>query len=133
VALRLWLPSASALVVIDHVPLLPTVPPPTAVGPSRNVTVSPTSPAPVITGVELVAADADASPDGAGADVLRVKLSEAVVVLPDRSVSLATSVCAPSDRPIGLKIQAPSGSAVAMSATGLPSTVKSTVALPSPD
>ena len=46
---------------------------------------------------------------GAGVVVLvsSVKVSEALAVLPAASVSLATTVCVPSARPVGVKDQAP--------------------------
>src|ERR1700745_1168768 len=46
--------------------------------------------------------------DGAtGAVVSNVNDKVAVPVLPDPSVSLATIVCAPSDKPTGVKVQTP--------------------------
>ena len=68
----------------------------------------------------------------AGACVSSVKASEAVPVLPAASVSLATIVWAPSERPVGVKLQAPLALAVAVAATALPSTVKCTTAFGSP-
>ena len=60
----------------------------------------------------------------AGAVVSRVKVSDALAVLPAASVSLATTVCDPLTRPVGVKLQAPDVSAVAVAAMALPSTVK---------
>ena len=52
------------------------------------------------------------------------KVSDALAVLPAASVSLATTVCEPLPRPVGVKLQAPDASAVAVVAMALPSTVK---------
>ena len=60
----------------------------------------------------------------AGAVVSRVKVSDVLAVLPAASVSLATTVCDPLPRPVGVKLQAPDASAVAVPAMALPSTVK---------
>ena len=61
-----------------------------------------------------------------------VKLSECWPVLPVALVSLATMVCAPWPRAVGLKVQAPVASAVAVGAMALPSIEKCTTALASP-
>ena len=53
-----------------------------------------------------------------------VKVSDALAVLPAASVSLATTVCEPLPRPVGVKLQAPDASAVAVGAMALPSIVK---------
>jgi hypothetical protein len=49
--------------------------------------------------------------------------------LPATSVSLATTVCWPSARPVGVNDHLPEASAVAVWVTAVPSTVKWTVAL----
>ena len=53
-----------------------------------------------------------------------VKESDALADSPAASVSLATTVCEPLARPVGVKLQAPDASAVAVGAMALPSTVK---------
>ena len=53
-----------------------------------------------------------------------VKVSDALAVLPAASVSLATTVCDPLPRAVGVKLQAPDASAVAVGAMALPSIVK---------
>ena len=60
----------------------------------------------------------------AAAVLSRVKASDALPVLPAASVSLATTVCDPLTRPVGVKLQAPDASAVAVVAMALPSTEK---------
>jgi hypothetical protein len=67
-----------------------------------------------------------------GVVVSSVKLSEAVPVLPEASVWLATIVCTPSARPPGVKDHFPSASAITVVAIGLPSTVKFTAVLARP-
>ena len=54
----------------------------------------------------------------------RVKVSDVLVELPAASVWLATTVWVPLARPVGVKVQAPDASAVAVAAMALPSTVK---------
>jgi hypothetical protein len=56
-----------------------------------------------------------------------------VPVLLAASVSLATTVWLPSAKPVGVKLQCPLASAVAVAAIGVPSTVKCTTALASPE
>ena len=68
-----------------------------------------------------------------GAVVSRVKVSEAVSVLPAGSVSLATMVWLPSAKPVGEKLHTPLELAVAVCAMALPSTVKCTTAFASPE
>ena len=58
----------------------------------------------------------------AAAVLSSVKVSDALAVLPAASISLATTVCEPLTRPVGVKLQAPDASAVAVPATALPST-----------
>ena len=53
-----------------------------------------------------------------------MKVSDTLPVLPAASVSLATTVCEPLPRAVGVKLQAPDASAVAVGAMALPSTVK---------
>ena len=60
----------------------------------------------------------------AGAVVSSVKVSDVLAELPAASVSLATTVWVPLARPVGVKVQAPDASAVAVAAMALPSTVK---------
>ena len=60
------------------------------------------------------------------------KVSDALPVLPAASVSLATTVWEPLTRPVGVKLQAPDASEVAVPAMALPSTVKWTTALAAP-
>src|SRR5882672_12464832 len=67
-----------------------------------------------------------------GATVSSVKLSEAVPVLPNVSVWLATMVCGPSASPVGVNDHAPWASAVAVAAIALPSIVKFTTVLARP-
>src|SRR5437764_1452555 len=64
-----------------------------------------------------------------GAVVSRVKLSDPELVLPAKSVWAATTVCWPSAKPVGAKDQLPLASAVAVAATGVPSTVNLITAL----
>ena len=59
-----------------------------------------------------------------GAVLSSVKASGAVPVTPAVLVSLATIVCAPSDRLVGEKDQVPFALAVAVADTALPSTLK---------
>ena len=59
----------------------------------------------------------------AGAVVSRLKVSDVLAVLP-AAVSLATTVCDPLTRPVGVKLQAPDASAVAVPAMALPSIEK---------
>src|SRR6266700_1689757 len=67
-----------------------------------------------------------------GAVVSSVKVSEALPVLPNVSVWLATIVCCPSPRPVGANDQFPDGSAVVVTPLGVPSIVKCTTALARP-
>ena len=60
----------------------------------------------------------------AAAVLSSVKVSDVLPVLPAASVSLATTVCEPLTRPVGVKLQAPDASAVAVGAMALPSIVK---------
>ena len=60
----------------------------------------------------------------AAAVLSSVKVSDALPVLPAAAVSLATTVWEPLTRPVGVKLQAPDASAVAVGAMALPSTVK---------
>jgi hypothetical protein len=69
---------------------------------------------------------------GASAVVCRLKVSEAVPLLPAASVSLATTVCEPSANPAGVNVQAPLTSAVDVPAIANPSNVKCTTASGSP-
>ena len=66
-----------------------------------------------------------------GAVVASVKVNDAVPVLPAESVSLATIVCAPCARPVGVNDQAPLAFAVVVPRTVAPS-VSVTTALGSP-
>ena len=63
--------------------------------------------------------------------VSSVKVNDAVPVLPATSVSLATMVCAPCARPLGVNDQAPLAFAVVVPSTVAPS-VSVTTALASP-
>ena len=67
-----------------------------------------------------------------GAVVSSMKLSEAAPVLPKASVWLATIVCTPSARPLGVKDHTPLASATTVVGIGLPSTVKFTAVLARP-
>src|ERR1700761_4731955 len=67
-----------------------------------------------------------------GAVVSSVKLSEAVPMLPNASVWLATTVCVPSASPLGVNDQFPSASVVAVAVIAVPSTVKCTALLAKP-
>ena len=75
-------------------------------------------PAPLIAGFDVIPSLAEPPVSEtsamltAGGVLSSVKLSVAVPVLPARSVWLAVSVCAPSARPAGVKLQAPVASAV---------------------
>ena len=60
----------------------------------------------------------------AAAVLSSVKVSDALPVLPAASVSLAMTVCEPLTRPVGVKLQRPDASAVAVGAMALPSIVK---------
>ena len=62
--------------------------------------------------------------DGRAAVLSSVKASDVLPVLPAASVSLATTVCEPLTRPVGVKLQAPDASAVVVPAMALPSTEK---------
>ena len=66
----------------------------------------------------------------AGATLSSVKVNDAVPVLPATSVSLATMVCAPCARPVGVNDQAPLALAVVVPSTVAPS-VSVTTALAS--
>src|SRR5262249_33619955 len=66
---------------------------------------------------------------GVGACVSRVKFSEVEPVAPAELVSLATMVCVPSTRPLGVNDQAPLEFAVTVDDSAAPSTVKWTTAL----
>ena len=68
-----------------------------------------------------------------GVVVSSVKLSDAVPVLPAALVSLTMIVCAPSKSPLGVKLQFPLASAVAVDPISVPSTLKCTTALASPE
>src|SRR5258705_502518 len=114
-AVSVWLPLASAVLVIDQLPEASAIAVPSTVVPlvSNSVIVAPTSaPLPVNTGVVLLVmlsvfddpvsvAAVMSGAEGAAAEVSSVKLSAAVPVLPNASVSLATMVCDSSDRPAG--------------------------------
>src|SRR5690242_18649157 len=63
-----------------------------------------------------------------GATVSSVKLSVVVAVTPAALLSLTTIVCAPSASPVGVNVQLPLLSALAVAAIAVPSTVKCTVA-----
>ena len=63
----------------------------------------------------------------AGAVLSSVRLSVAVPVLPARSVWVAVSVCAPSARPVGVKLQAPVLSAVVVPSVVPPSLIVTSV------
>src|SRR5258705_187357 len=109
-AVRVWLPPDNVELVIDQLPEPFAVAVPRTVVPlvSNSVTVAPTSaPLPVNTGVvtlvmlsvlddpvSVTAVMSGAA--GAPAVVSSVKLSDAVPVLPNESVWLATIVCDPS-------------------------------------
>src|ERR1700744_856883 len=67
-----------------------------------------------------------------GAVVSSVKLSEALPMLPNASVWLATIVCVPSANPLGVNDQFPSASVVAVAVIAVPSTVKCTSVLARP-
>ena len=70
---------------------------------------------------------------GAAAVVSSVKLSDAVPVLPNESVWLATIVCDPSDSPVGVNDQTPAPFAVVVPRTVAPSlSVTSVLAAPDP-
>ena len=60
----------------------------------------------------------------AAAVLSSVKASDVLAELPAASVSLATTVCEPLTRPVGVKLQAPDASAVAVGAMALPSIEK---------
>ena len=108
---------------------------PSAVAPSKSVTVAPasaTSTVPVMVCAAWLVARPLLVIATTGAVVSSVKLSEAVPVLPKLSVWLATMVWAPSASPLGVNDQAPVASAVTVVAMALPSTVKCTTVLASP-
>src|SRR5436190_294477 len=85
--------------------------------------------APVLRDVRPVGLPLATVPVTTGAVVSSVKLSEPMLVLPAGSVCVATTVCWPSRRPVGVNDQLPLASAVAVAATGVPSIVKLTTAL----
>src|SRR5258705_13212032 len=83
---------------------------PTAVVPSRMVTVAPasaTSTVPVMVWVAWLVGPPELVIATTGAVVSSVKLSVAVPVLPNVSVWLATMVCGPSASPLGVNDHAP--------------------------
>src|SRR5258707_1635103 len=93
-----------------QLPLPCTMALPTAVVPSRMVTVAPasaTSTVPVMVWVAWLVGPPGLVIATTGAVVSSVKLSEAVPVLPNVSVWLATMVCGPSASPLGGNDQAP--------------------------
>jgi hypothetical protein len=64
------------------------------------------------------------TPDVSIGGFSRAKVSDVLAELPAASVSLATTVWVPLARPLGVKVQAPNASAMAVVAMALPSTVK---------
>src|SRR5258707_4623285 len=105
---------------------------PTAVVPSRMVTVAPasaTSTVPVMVWVAWLVGPPGLVIATTGAVVSSAKLSVAVPVLPNVSVWLATMVCGPSARPLGANDQAPCALAGHGGATRTPSLALSTTHL----
>src|SRR6266404_5747587 len=143
-AVKLWLPSGSGPVVKLQLPPL-IVAAPRSVAPSNTCTddrlASPTVPdsASVLSLVtpplEIVVVAPVSVPIvllivSLGLEVSSVKLSAAVPVLPNASVWLATMVCDPSDRPVGVNDQTPAPFEVVVPRTVVPS-VSVTTALAS--
>ena len=129
------LPLDSVTPVAVQVPLACTIAVPTAVVPSRMVTVAPasaTSTVPLMVWLAWLVAPPGLVIATTGADVSSVKLSEAEPVLPKVSVWLATMVCGPSASPVGVNDQAPLALAVTVVAMAVPSMVKLTTVLASP-
>ena len=106
----------------------------TAVPSTVNFTVEAGAAVPEIAAFDVILSVADAPVSLAsfevtvGATVSSVKLTLAVPV-PPALVSLATMVCCPSARPVGVNDQAPFALAVAVAAIAVPSTVNLTVEL----
>src|SRR4051794_16968519 len=148
-ATMVWLPSAKPVGVNDQAPvelavavaamaMLSTVKCTTASGSAvpmsvawvvilslPEAAVSLANPA-VSTGAEPVGAGGSA---GALGVVSSVKVSDALPVLPAASDWLATTVCAPAARPLGVKLHRPLASAVTLVAPTVPSMVNLIVPL----
>src|SRR5258708_10051767 len=141
-----WLPLAKPVGVNEQAPLaLAVAVAATAVPSMVKWTTAPGSAVPVRAGLAVILSVAEAPVslarpavttgavgEGGGVGVVSVKASEALPVLPAASVSLATTVCVPAARPVGVYDQAPVASAVAVPAIALPSAVKCTAAPASP-
>src|SRR5882762_5921010 len=85
-----------------------------------------------VVALPLLAAIAVIASASAGAVVSSVNVSDAVPVLPNVSVWLATMVCTPSASPLGVNDHAPWALAVTVVAIGVPSIVKCTTVLARP-
>ena len=131
-------PSDRVGVKVQMPPLL-TVVVPRVVEPSLIVTVAFGSPPPVSASFDVILSEGEGPVSDtrlcvtAGGVVSSVKVSEAEPVLPAELISLATMVCDPSNKPLGVNVQLPLLLAVAVLAIALPSTVKCTTALGSPE
>src|ERR1700682_4101012 len=136
-ATMLWLPLPASVTVLLQAPPLPTLAVPSAVvlPLSNSVTVVPmsaTSTVPDIVWLVWLVGPPRLVIATTGAVVSSVNVSDAVPVLPARSVSLATMVCDPSDRPLGVNDQTPAPFAIVVPRTVVPS-FSVTTALASPD
>ena len=133
-AVSALLPLLSVTLLVQ-LPLLCTMAVPTAVVPSKIVTVVPasaTSTVPVMVWFAWLVGPPALVIAMLGAVVSSVKVSEALPVLPKLSVWLATMVCDPSASPLGVNVHTPWALVVAVAVMGLPSTVKCTTALARP-
>ena len=130
--------------MIDQVPAAPTTPLPTTVLPSSKVTVSPTAPVPVMTGLVMLVMSSPCTPlslpvakarlaGGMGAVVAIVTVSglETPETLPATSFSVAVRLCAPAASVLLFTDQVPSEATVAVPRTVVPS-YKVTVSPPVP-
>jgi hypothetical protein len=123
-------PSTKLPGVNTQMPPLSAVVVPSVVVPSLSVTNAFGSPAPVNSSFEVILSvdDEPASLNkrsvGVGLLVSSVKVSEAVLVLPSALISLATIVCEPFARPVGVNAQVPPLLTEAVLVMDFPSTIK---------
>src|SRR5262249_41535588 len=106
VTVRLWVPADKVPVLSVHAPLEFTVLVASAVDPSNSLIVLLGSPVPFKVVVLVVARKEDML-GCAGAVVSSVNVNEALPVRPAVFVSLATTVCCPSARPVGVNDHTP--------------------------
>ena len=134
VAVRLFDPDGSVLLVTDQVPLAATVAVPTTLVPSSRVTVSPAIPVPVMTGlvslvmsspctpVSLAAESAGvAGAAGAAVSMASASAGEAGELLPAGSVCTVVRLCMPAASGLVLTDHVPSAATIAEPITVVPS------------